>query len=350
MYSLGYSCIMVKSSIFSVFMASCFFLAFNQSYAVGAQYDSGATPAIAKSDNVVVEVHSSGYSQKLWYRVGVINDTKINWGKSYHYGKGGRPKVAIMGNTVVEMHDTECFVGFCILEYRVGELNAETKSVQWGKPTQYAGGSAPSIFLNNNVLFEANSKYHCELPEGGDIDEVYCYSTLIFRMGMVDNENKTIQWFYVNNSDFWGDYSSITVQDDTIVAVFKGGGEHNKSLYYRVGKILGDSINWGPDKWAKWYDEGTRPSLAMVGNTLIEMHSSPYFNRLWYHIGTLNADNTITWGASIIHDRGLYPSIAMDQNSILEVHQSDYFYTLFSSLGTFDFGLLKVNWLNAKQT
>ena len=119
-------------------------------------YDSGATPCVAINNNgVVVEVHQSdGPSTNLWYHVGAVNpSTKtVNWGPSNQYDSGFGPSVTIADNgQVVEMHSDSG----AALYYRVGQvsgssINWSTNSIPW------TSGGNPSVALRNGWAMEVH--------------------------------------------------------------------------------------------------------------------------------------------------------------------------------------------------
>src|SRR4051812_5098938 len=70
------------------------------------KYDNGVSPAVACDGVSVVEVHqgTNGVGP-LWYRVGQINGSKIQWGNSAKYDDAGlKPAVAINNGRVLEVH------------------------------------------------------------------------------------------------------------------------------------------------------------------------------------------------------------------------------------------------------
>jgi hypothetical protein len=107
------------------------------------KYDTGESPSVAFTDSgLVVEVHRSGNDSGLWYHVGEIQKTGgvtwIDWGPSYQIEQlepvtPNDPSVAVVGTTVVMVHS---YLGD--LDYRVGILNTQEKTISWG------GGACPT--------------------------------------------------------------------------------------------------------------------------------------------------------------------------------------------------------------
>ncbi|TMQ90067.1 hypothetical protein ETD83_37055, partial [Actinomadura soli] len=91
------------------------------------------------------------------------------------------------------------------------------------------------------------------------------------------------------------------------------------TLWYHVGRVNGDTIDWGG---SIEYDQGITPSVAITDHGLVvEVHQSQGANTLWYHVGRVNGD-TIDWGGSIEYDQGITPSVAItDHGLVVEVHQ-----------------------------
>jgi hypothetical protein len=143
------------------------------------QYDNGVTPAVAVAGQTVVEVHQSENNDNLFYHVGTIQaGGQINWGPSRGpYDHGVTPAVAVAAQTVVEVHKSE----------------------------------------------------------------------------------------------------------------------NNDNLFYRVGTIqAGGQINWGPSRGP--YDNGVTPAVVIgsAGQTVVEVHKSENNDTLWYHVGTIQG-NQINW-------------------------------------------------------
>lgn len=76
----------------------------------GNSIDTGRNPSVAVNNNgVAVEIHER-HNLELWYRVGMVDtDSKtINWGSSHKYDSGVQPHVAIDDHlNVVENHESQ---------------------------------------------------------------------------------------------------------------------------------------------------------------------------------------------------------------------------------------------------
>jgi hypothetical protein len=129
----------------------------------------------------------------------------------------------------------------------------------------------------------------------------------------------------------WGDIAfqydsgqapSVAVSGSFIVEVHEG---ESGALLYDTGKIQEN----GAVTWAKTdvpYDTGYAPSIAISGNSIIEVHqASTSPGPLWYHAGSISSvvAGQITWAPSAQYDTGLAPSVAINGQTVIEVHQAD---------------------------
>jgi hypothetical protein len=113
-----------------------------------AQFDTGTNPAVAVEGGTVVEVHQAQIGVgPLWYRVGQIQGTKIEWGNSAQYDTGMKPAIAIRNGKVVVTHQAQAPTpgsgNISSLWYRVGKING--LSIQWGNSAQFENGVSPAI-------------------------------------------------------------------------------------------------------------------------------------------------------------------------------------------------------------
>jgi hypothetical protein len=102
-------------------------------------------------------------------------------------------------------------------------------------------------------------------------------------------------------------------------------------LWYHVGTLMYagynfQTITWGP---SYLYGFGNHPSVMVYNGQVIEVHEGGS-GTLWYMMGTLGADNTITWGGSTQFDHGYNPSLTYmpvqaaygGASTVVEVHQA----------------------------
>ncbi len=83
------------------------------------------------------------------------------------------------------------------------------------------------------------------------------------------------------------------------------------------------------------YDDGVRTQVAMNANgTIVEVHKSQSFDKLWYHVGSVDKMN-VRWSRSAEYDSGVTPSVALNrQNKVVEVHKSEWNSGLWYHVGT----------------
>ena len=312
--------------IIRLLISAFIFLSLTTSYAntvesVSTKYDSGVNASVAKHGNVVVAVSSSGYYNTLWYKVGLIKDNNIEWGKSYHYDNGLNGSVAIKGNTVVAVHKSK---SYDTLWYRVGIIDSNTKTISWGDAQLYDKGQIASVAITEDNLVEVHQlteKHldHCAdecqrvCDENGDCrdecsENCYYFYThnLIYRTGIINNRSKIIQW--TNAKQYaQGKNPSIALSGKTLVETHESTDTSN--LWSQVGTLQGNTIQW---EWTANYDKGLSPSVTMEGDLLVELHKSQSYNRLWYHVGKFDSvSRRIIWGqiAFIRARSGTYNSL-----------------------------------------
>jgi hypothetical protein len=121
-----------------------------------------------------------------------------------------------------------------------------------------------------------------------------------------------------------GTWSDIAVNNGNVVLEVH---ESEDSLWYRLGQVDGKKITWGNDDRSTKYDSGVTPSAAMTNDGLVvEVHQSQGLkNALWYRLGQVEG-NQINWrrdGKSIEYDNGQDPSVAINNNGlVVEIHKS----------------------------
>lgn len=56
---------------------------------------------------------------------------------------------------------------------------------------------------------------------------------------------------------------------------------------------------------------------------VVEVHKSSSETKLWYHVGSLLSDDTVSWSSGQQYDTGDSPSVAINnQGIVVEVHKS----------------------------
>lgn len=134
--------------------------------------------ASESTGNLVVEVHQSHSGTDLWYRVGIVNSTAIDWGENHKYDNGRLPMCDLNSDTIVEVHEGQ---GDLTLWYRVGSIEKKTRTINWGSSTIYKDrGRSPVVAIQGNIVVEMHQSYN-------GID-------LWYNVGILDKTTGTIKW------------------------------------------------------------------------------------------------------------------------------------------------------------
>ena len=274
----------------------------------GNSIDTGRNPSVAVNNiGVAVEIHER-HNRELWYRVGMVDaDSKtINWGSSHKYDSGVQPHVAIDDHlNVVENHESQ---NHETLWYHVGKVDADRKTITWGSSHKYDSGTSPSIAIYNDP------------PCVVEVHKSQNHDTLFWRHGKVDASSKTISWGPSSKYDTGKD-PQIAIDASGSIVVENHKSEKHDTLWCHVGTVEGSTIYWGP---SQQYDNGISPSIAIStsGLVVIECHQSQNDETLWHHVGWVDGHNVI-WGSSHKYDSGTSPSIAINDNfTTVEVHET----------------------------
>jgi hypothetical protein len=268
-----------------------------------ASYDSGTNGRVAiNSNNDFVEVHQSTTTfGGLWYWCGNVDGVVMNF--SGHDGiqnsdadnDGYNPAVAVVGSTVIEVHDSGGISPS--LYFWIGQIQ-NNHTVNWITNTQYDDGANPTVAANHD----------------GVIIEVHRAGTPI-------------------NNDLWWSTFRLNVT--------------NAPTPLQHGKISGAGLS---------SDSGFDPSVAVNNKGIVvEVHcaeragASLGVTPLWYWIGQLQMNNTISWIGHAQYDVGNYPSVTIDDNNMVyEIHQTKGGGTLWQRVGqaVITNGVGSINWFD----
>jgi chitinase len=241
----------------------------------GNRYDLGLSPSIAvNANNVVVEVHKTQTSENtLWWHAGTVNNNYIDFGGGFLGLGGGATQIS---NDI---------------------------------------GTDPSVALNKNnqvvVFYNANSKNHYHV--GSVVDT-----------GM--GSGKEVTWYTAADATD-GAPATVALNDSGLVVEVHPSEGLSNALWYRAGRINGTAIDWSNGGDSINYDTGGRPSIAMNNHGMVvEVHPSQGLsNDLWYRVGQV-VNDLIQWGndsQSIRYDTGVRPSVAVnDDGLVVETHES----------------------------
>ncbi|MEH1842371.1 MAG: NUDIX hydrolase [Nostoc sp.] len=238
-----------------------------------------------------------------------------NFGKGDRYDTGRSPDIALNNGNVVVEVHETQGLG-STLWYRVGDVKG--KEIQWrnkDKSVKYDNGVQPSVAITDDGLV-----VEVHISQG-------LKNTLWYRLGTVKGD--TIDWKNNNKSAEYdsGVYPSVAMNNNgLVVEVHKSQG--NDTLWYRVGRVKGNTIDWeNNDKSIKIEnDNGVRPSVSITDDGVVVMvHEKD--NTLWYRVGRVKNDGTI-WvkgdqSKSVKYDNGVQPSVAVTNDGlVVEVHKS----------------------------
>ncbi len=309
-----------QKSRFFMLLFSLFFIL--KSYA-GVNYAEGLVPSIAidSATRTIVETHVGDEAGdvntnvapygKLWLKVGAIDaNNNIDWKTEIQYEDGGHPKVASLGEgRFVEVHEDQ-YQDKNTGDYQIWVTYGTVSNNIFNKNTPYGAsnirGQRPSVaYLGNNKVIVVYSR----------------------------NDN----------------------------------GHPWRSLYYTIYQ-LDDNNQFKPIDGAtnvQYETSGTTPSIAMLGNTIVETHigdPAPYTNSLFSKVGRFDdSSNTISWNPSSYytntHPSGNYSIIKIGDNAIAETHFGDgtvsdpdtEFLNIYSVTGTLSSDGKSINWANNYQ-
>lgn len=120
------------------------------------QYDDGLMPALTNIDgNTLIEFHISNGTGKIYYHVGTVGASGVTW------ADGGSQVVSYGGadiegeNVSAQLDGSQVVIAYehnNHLYYAIGTLNSDT--ISWLCNVQYDGGHAPSVVLQNDLVYE----------------------------------------------------------------------------------------------------------------------------------------------------------------------------------------------------
>ena len=168
--------------------------------------------------DVVVEMHQDEIETELRYRVGAIDaETRtVDWGEVGAHDDGRVPSVAVDGDLVVEIHQSHEGTN---LWYKVGTLDVRTKGILWGDGVKFDAGRFPMVALEGRVVVE--------------VHQSHIGTNLWYHVGVVDTQAKSILWGDAQKYD-GGQFPSVALWDGAVVEVHQSG----------EGERYG--ITWGP--------------------------------------------------------------------------------------------------------
>lgn len=231
----------------------------------------------------------------------VASSAQITFGSASQFSSGFAARVAVDGQHAVEVHQLSNAVG--TLQYRTGTISPNGV-VTWGAVHKYDKGLAPTVALSGtNVV---------EIHEDGKGDLLYDTGQL--------QPSGTIKWAAAIALE-GGFAPSVAACGTQVIEVHQATQSNPGALFFKSGQFNADgTITFVP---AAQYDNGFAPAVALAGATIVEVHQgiSP---SLFYHVGTVNAGNSVTFSSSaLFFDNGFTPTIFIAGPTILEAHQAN---------------------------
>jgi len=195
------------------------------------------------------------------------------------------------------------------LWYHTGKIQ-ENGTVAWAaSPAQYDNGYAPSVAITGNTVIEV----HQAAATG--------VSALWYHTGKIAG-NGTVAWasspFKYENS---GIAPSVAVCGQTVIEVHQAGTTAGPLWYHSAEIQTNGTVKWASS--AHQYDNGIQPSVAVAGSTVLEVHAADVGSGpLWFHPAEIQADGTVEWASSPTqYDSGSAPSVGASGPTVIEVHQ-----------------------------
>jgi GH18 family chitinase len=196
------------------------------------------------------------------------------------------------------------------LYYRNGRI--EGYSIDWlSDVMEYDNGINPSIALTDDNTFVGVHQ------AGKDPTSHFRH----YRTGQINGGGLVLsqpQKFQNQGGDELGKYPAIAVttldSGEKVALEVHTSEVLSSELWYRLGIIQGDNINWGTS--ISQSDTGNSSSVAITKDGyVVEVHKSNEFGGLWYKVAKLNTQGgmQLDWLITKAHKfgNGLHPSVAL---------------------------------------
>jgi hypothetical protein len=275
-------------------------------------YTKGLQPSCALNrSNVAVEVHKSEKHDTLWWTLGSVNGTELEWtgfGATSEDGKepdvGLHPSVALSDDgTVLEVHESPKGN----LWYWHGRITGNKIAWSEERHKQWGVGTEPSVALRADGMIVA---VHLRSKD------------IRWTTGRLTSTS--VEWGKTESiPDASGAHPTVTLFGDTAVVVYEVDG----TLHYCVGRVQRDlSIQW--TKPQSSYQSGQCPSVALADEqTLFEVHQG-FKGEVWQMVGVVQ-DTEIRWESifqrnklSLRFDVGARPRVATNGSRAIQVHET----------------------------
>lgn len=285
-------------------------------FGLAVQYDSGRSNDVDTNGKIAVEVHNSQASASMWYHIGQVNEATINWGASHKYSDGYHPSIAINNHqTIVEVHETSNALPWNHkLYYKVGQVNGTT--IDWGGDDDYDSGVQPSVAINDfgdvvevhksqtyntlwyrvgkingkSIEWSASHEYDkgvtptVTINNHGQIIAVHksqSHDKLWYRVGTLAGSK--IEWGPSRQYQDGANPSIAITNEGTLVEVHQSQGL--TGLWQLSGEVHGTEIQWST---SFNYDSGSKPrcGISSDGQLAIQVHEGSMFG-MWFSTSRL---------------------------------------------------------------
>jgi len=269
--------------------------------------DSGVYSSCALAfPGIAVEVHQSQNLRDLYSKVGPVGGSTVDWMKSEFYDDGVKPSVAINDSQAVVEVHSSEAPLKFGLYYHVGRHDAQKVQFYKKEGTYFGSGLNPRVAMNNR----------------GDVVAVWESKPLgfsiFYRVGRIAGE--TIEWLGPEPDEGYdsGAEPAVALSDDGFVIEVHRSESLGRQIFHRVGSLNGGAIEWAAP--ATPFDDGERPNVARVGKLAAQVHLSETTGRVYFSTSLVTdraawmSDRLATLGARTLpklalpasHDAGMY--------------------------------------------
>jgi hypothetical protein len=297
-------------------------------------YDTGMTPVVAgvEKSNIIIEMHDSS-SRDLYYHVGTadLDNNRVNWGSSQYMGAGLSPSVAVSeGGVVAEAHeegDVNGDEGDGNIITTIGIASVNDDQISWG-----SGQKLGDTLYNPAICITRDGKTAVLIYEGNKEGTYTVHEvTLWYRVGNVDAVNKTVFWGAAVAYD-QGIYASISINNLGHIITVHSSWQSNTSLWYKVGQLSADNtVSWGGTSSFNEGEIGAKVSIGDdpgngTGSNLMLVYPGRLNDgALWLSVGDLpTGSTTADWVTSVCYGRSsqdVQPACTYAYNkTMVEVH------------------------------
>jgi hypothetical protein len=186
-------------------------------------------------------------------------------------------------------------------------IHANVNPVFHGLGLQYDHGETPAVALTQLgrvVEVHRTEKSYRLYHRVGDLNE----ATIIWKQSILYGTGMT---------------PHVAANNHRVVVEVHKNEATGRTLYYTVGRLTDDRVDWGQPRRTFEYATGISPSVALDDTgVVVEVHEAQYYDDLWYRLGKVQG-NTVEWKGGMKIGRGVSPGVAMNNASVVvEVHGS----------------------------